>query len=59
LRATFASPLNPYQASIFERTQRPAFSIGLDAPVLHHQVGNNKGVSLSQSFNVPEGQPDQ
>ena len=33
--------------------------IGLHAPVLQHQVGNNEGIGLPKPFKVPEGQPDQ
>jgi hypothetical protein len=47
LRATFASPLNSYQAGSFEWAQCPTLCVGLDAPVLQHDVGNNKGVGLS------------
>ena len=33
LRAAFTPPCNRYQAGFFERTKRPAFCIGFDAPV--------------------------
>jgi hypothetical protein len=47
LRAAFSPSLNLYQTGFFERPQRTAFCIGLDAPVLHHQVGNNESVGLT------------
>ena len=40
-------PVNLDQASLFKLTQRPTLCVGLDAPVLQHEVGNVKGVSLS------------
>jgi hypothetical protein len=46
-RAAFPPPFNPYQAGIFKLAQRPGFGIGLDAPLLQHQVGNDEGVGLS------------
>jgi hypothetical protein len=58
-RTALAAPFNPNQAGLFKGTQRPAFCIGLDAPIMHHKVGNDKGVSFSQPLEVPECQPDQ
>src|SRR6516162_4036972 len=58
-RTAFPTPCNRYQAGFLERTKRPAFCIGFDAPVLHHQVGNNEGIALPQPPNVPEHQSNQ
>jgi hypothetical protein len=58
-RTTFAAPFNDYQAGSFERTQGPSFRVGLDFPLLQHDVGNNKGVGLPKFPKVPNCQPNQ
>ena len=59
LRTSFSAPLNLYQASVFKLPQRSALCVGLDAPVLQHKVGNDKGVSLPKPPDMPEREPDQ
>jgi hypothetical protein len=59
LRTPFSAPPNLYQASFFKFTQCSALCVGLDAPVLQHKVGNDKGVSHPKPPDVPEREPDQ
>jgi hypothetical protein len=58
-RTALAAPLNPYQASSLERSQRAALGVSLYAPLLQHHVGNREGIGLPKFFKVPECQPNQ